>query len=886
MRPHAHSILVLIIACAVSTCLCAGELVDDFSTGDWRPSNAKAPSTVEAKAGSLLLTDLPGGQVTWGSSCAKRYPEVDLAETPYLVIKVVSLTGAYGAKLSGGKQWPKKTVASGDKPGLVVIDILKTTGWKTGKGPLTVILYTHGDASRAEYGFIKFTDTLSVEERAAVRKQAAAAPGTSAPKHAGLTALAARRGMKPMAVDPKTGERTVYTDPVTGHTIWRMTDDPAVERHVYYDIPAWNANGSLLHWISRRAGGTAWLMDADGTNLRPVPEAKDGGMVRSPHWSLKHPNLMYFARAGETETVIHSLDVRDGTVRKVASVPVPGTIGERRFNEFPPPHPDERHFLLRWGGQDRHASLLVVVDAETGTFWKLEPGMPTHRVRFTRAPDKSIFINSNQDPDKPGEKARSEWVLALDGSKRRLPPGGGHPDWAPNGKWLAAYKDGGIWLVSHNGAIRRELVRTGAGGHGGFSITTGHWHVGDSPRRGPYADLVYVTELETGLVIPIAYHGSSYSGWSSGVPDPEATHPAPVCSPDETKIVYDSDLLGQPDVWVAVWRLPAAPREVRFADGALSWKTPARHRETAGYNLYRKEGADWVPIGKRMSETKATGLDAGTYAVTAQEWSGLESRLAIANSQILTRDGLAPDRPDTPKMAEAGMDYIRMNLPPTTAADFSHYNVYAAENALTSPSTATLVGSPRHRRFVDWGLQPGMKRFYRVTVVDRQGNESLPGPTAAAATEGTPMTPVAIEIEAESGAIEAPMVVARDPAASGGAYVHVPTDHSDEAYVLKGQVTFTFALSQDGIYTVWGRTMGLDGESNSFFVAFDDGQSALWSVPAPRRGPGQFSWQRVPGLHGAALRKGKHRIAVKSREDGTRLDRLIITNNFDFKPQD
>ena len=256
------------------------------------------------------------------------------------------------------------------------------------------------------------------------------------------------------------------------------------------------------------------------------------------------------------------------------------------------------------------------------------------------------------------------------------------------------------------------------------------------------------------------------------------------------------------------------------------------------------------------------------------------------NSQTLTTDGLAPGAPAPPTVAEAGITHISVDLPPVLAGDFSHYNVYAAEDALAGPSPASLVGSPRHRRFVDWGLLPGMKRHYRVTTVDRQGNESQPSPAVAAATEGTSMTPVEIKMEAENGTIEAPMVVARDAAASGGAYVHVPTDYTDEPYALKGQVALPFELTQTGIYTVWARTMGLDGESNSFFVTFDDGQPAVWNVPAPRKGKPAFGWQRVPGLHGAALRKGPHRIVVKSREDGTRLDRLIITNDFAFIPQD
>ena len=175
----------VVLACLVSPRLWGGDVLDDFSAAGWKTANAKAPATVEAKAGSLLLTDLAGGEVKWGSSCAKRYAKVDLAATPYLVIKVVSLTGGYEVKLSGGKQWPKKRVASGDKPGLVVIDMPKIPGWEADKGALNVYLYTMGDGTKVDYGFVKFTDTLSAEEEAAAKARAAVKPGGKvAPKRA------------------------------------------------------------------------------------------------------------------------------------------------------------------------------------------------------------------------------------------------------------------------------------------------------------------------------------------------------------------------------------------------------------------------------------------------------------------------------------------------------------------------------------------------------------------------------------------------------------------------------------------------------------------------------------------------------------------------------
>jgi len=711
------------------------DIVDNFSEGGWHAANPKAPAQVEASKGRLVITDLPGGEVTWGTCAAKPYNNVNIETTPYLVIDVAEMSGGFGVKLSGGKPWPKSTVCSVAEPGLFVFDVRKATGWEANEGNLVVMLYAHGDGNHVAIRSLRITAELNDKEKTALQNTSVTPPRPKTVPHAGLIRQAARRGDKPSCVDPEAGERTVYADPVTGREVWRMTDHPAIERHVYYDILAWNADGSTIMWISRRPAGRYWLMDADGTHIRHLPPPADGGVCRAPHWSPNRPHIVYFARADERRTTVLTLDARDGKVEEVASVPFPMTIENRRFSELTPPHPDERHFLLRWGGQDRHATMLVVVDSETGKHWRLDPGIPTHRVRFTKKDDHSVFINSNTDPDKPGQRARTEWIVALDGQLRRLPPGGGHPDWSPDGSWLGVFRDGGIWLISHDGQTQKELVNTMAGGHGGFSITTGEYHVADAPARGPYGNLVYMTELATGEVTPIAYHGSSYAGWSSDVPDPEATHPAPICSPDETKIIYDSDVIGQPDVWVAVWKRPATPKNVRLKAGTLTWLPPELHREIAGYNVYRKEDGQWCVVKNLVADTQLAALAEGQYAVAALEWSGLESKYVVANTSEVTGDTISPSAPAQPRVLETGSTYVVLRWDTSSEKDIDHYSVYASPEPNAQPSLADLVGSPKGTRFVDWGIEPGTALYYRVTAVDRQGNESGPCAAVKAVTE-------------------------------------------------------------------------------------------------------------------------------------------------------
>ena len=81
-----------------------------------------------------------------------------------------------------------------------------------------------------------------------------------APFH-GLVEQAKRKGARRLEDTRRGGEllseRTVFRDTATGHIAWRVTCDPAASVNDYYDIPGWNANGSVMGFLSRRTGGGA-----------------------------------------------------------------------------------------------------------------------------------------------------------------------------------------------------------------------------------------------------------------------------------------------------------------------------------------------------------------------------------------------------------------------------------------------------------------------------------------------------------------------------------------------------------------------------------------------------------------------------------------------------
>ena len=669
-------------------------------------------------------------------------------------------------------------------------------------------------------------------------------------KQVALTTLKARQGMKPSTCDPAAGERVVFRDPVTGHTVWRMTDHPAIDRHEYYDIPAWNADGSLMIFFSWRAGERGyWLMNADGTGIRPMPEIITGQRLSRPAWSPTDPNLVYYAEAESTASRVMAMDVRDGGSHELVSVPFGAAAFDGcRLIEMPPPHPDGRTFLLRWGGQDAQPSVLVVVDSETKAHRVIDVGFPTHRVRFTKDPAHTIFVNSDMDPDDPARgKCRVEWLVALDGTRQRIPdPPGWHPDWSPDGTCLAGFTQQGIMTYEPGQPERRVFLRTDASGHGGFSVTTGRHHVADVDHRGPYADMCFVTDRATGEPELICYHGASYVGWEAGHPDAEATHPAPICSPDETKIVFDSDMLGDPDMWVAVWRRPRPPLNAAFKDGTLRWEPPELSREIAGYNVYRRTDSGWKSVRAMIRDTIAADLPDGVYAVSAQEWSGLESEYLTADTGELVVDSVAPCVPGMPRLVEAGPDAVILSLESIDADDVDHYNVYVSDTTSGVPSNATLVGSPRHERFVDWGLAPDTAYVYRVTAVDRHGNESGPSEPLRVRTEQA-AKPVVHRIE-----------------------VSAPGQGEPQAAV-------SFDAPADGCWNVWMRIQ--PGPTQQIEARLDGAAPLRWGMRAAALEAETSWWVQVPVLVNVPLKAGPHRLELEVLTGDGRITSVGITND-------
>ncbi len=140
-------------------------------------------------------------------------------------------------------------------------------------------------------------------------------------------------------------------------------------------------------------------------------------------------------------------------------------------------------------------------------------------------------------------------------------------------------------------------------------------------------------------------------------------------------------------------------------------------------------------------------------------------------------------------------------------------------------------------------------------------------------------------LEAEhADSMVSPLEIAADANASGGCFIHAPNGSGNQ-YDLGQTImaTYTVFVSRPGVYFIWGRVQARDGNDNSFFVQVDDNLDNLWEVALGE----QWHWDAVNDRDNAdparlVLKSGVHKIRVELREDGTKLDKLLLTNDPDF----
>ena len=140
-----------------------------------------------------------------------------------------------------------------------------------------------------------------------------------------------------------------------------------------------------------------------------------------------------------------------------------------------------------------------------------------------------------------------------------------------------------------------------------------------------------------------------------------------------------------------------------------------------------------------------------------------------------------------------------------------------------------------------------------------------------------------IWLEAECGKIGANWQNLADANASNGAYV----ESVDGVQSLVGGlnipdylITYSFTTSEAGNYKVWGRVITPTADDDSFWIKVDNSAWIMWnSIPAGT----SWHWDDVHRSSNDItiyyrLEPGTHTLSICMREDGTKLDKILIAN--------
>ncbi|VAW19110.1 hypothetical protein MNBD_BACTEROID05-585, partial [hydrothermal vent metagenome] len=121
--------------------------------------------------------------------------------------------------------------------------------------------------------------------------------------------------------------------------------------------------------------------------------------------------------------------------------------------------------------------------------------------------------------------------------------------------------------------------------------------------------------------------------------------------------------------------------------------------------------------------------------------------------------------------------------------------------------------------------------------------------------------------------------------ASLGNYIQLPNGGGSFWSATTAQMaTYNVNITQAGDYVLHGRVIADTGNDNSFYVQIDNGVDNLWDTSVGS----VWNWEKVSdrsaGVVKVYLTAGAHTIKIKGREDGTKLDKLLLTNDSGFIP--
>lgn len=131
-----------------------------------------------------------------------------------------------------------------------------------------------------------------------------------------------------------------------------------------------------------------------------------------------------------------------------------------------------------------------------------------------------------------------------------------------------------------------------------------------------------------------------------------------------------------------------------------------------------------------------------------------------------------------------------------------------------------------------------------------------------------------------------PPATAGAAAAAAGGYLEIPEGAGNPPALVAGEAALTFDVAADGSFFLWLRVWWEGECSNSLTVQLDDRPPFLMGEDATFR---VWHWVRFPVSRLTppfALARGRHTLTLRNREDGVRVDQIILSADKRFVPVD
>ncbi len=590
-------------------------------------------------------------------------------------------------------------------------------------------------------------------------------------------------------------ETLIFNDTQTGHEVWSLTMERCVEMANIERRMVFSADGSVFSMKSARAyrdtrgimreggwTGNNFLMNADLTKRRKLWANIDGELCsltdKFDTWDTRSPRVLYYVRPDKLYRVTVGNALDDNKTEVIYEFPNDNrkflqTISDNGFiciqdsngkNPDDKPlfyiidlnkKPDEdgfcRYRSFNYGGikgvkghdplNEYRVHGIGTDRMGTRVSWgygsMVRPGEP---IQFF------VPINDLDARPKVSRHEKDPWLQYQSHAGTSM-TGGRVYFSGPTQRTNAAGIKGGWGLWVRSGSKRAKPIFTGRKAGGGHCSWIGndpeHWFAHVYVKKEAWMDPWVCDKIVAGnlkgkitrLCTPYdRRRGGGRAGYD-GIPRPNQ-------SPDATKCWFHSSMLMPTDKqtgsYIVVFRRPHAPTTLRRARGKIKFTPHKISREVKSYLLYKKAGKSWEMVKEIPAQDMDFTADgAGTYMMTALEWSGLESDVSSPTitmpsgrkgKPVKKWDKVAPAAPGNFSAQREAARQYRLKWQAPADSDVRYYNLYFSNKAAPKAIQKRRFASPPAggTEYLDWSAPKTGRAFYAITAVDRQGNESKP----------------------------------------------------------------------------------------------------------------------------------------------------------------